>query len=329
MYIATLIVLPCLFASAFATTHNLTGSFSKFKAESMKAENHAVEDLYNSCKELDQDGNLLSVREGCVATLLWSTYQVLHAATQVQPVAVIHNGTVLNEKASNEGGVSVSTTEISTEAAAMTAPSSSSSSVSLTTSSGQYTSPQTYESKLKRQRDITDSILLERINDELSEQGGGRLGVRALDIGESEVHPSDGIAIRTNIHGNNAVLHVHTNGSYATAEFKKENSSYVTRRDQDASIAHSFQFSEKSFGVKVQVNKISRVNVSLSDMRAYWNAFGYGSGEVNMDPAFRGSDSWRFIVCDKSWGVIAGKVIALEGPSDYVYESIDDTIDCA
>jgi hypothetical protein len=329
MYIRTLIVLPCLFASALATTHNLTGSFSKFKAESMKAEDHAVEDLYNSCNELDHDGNLLSVGESCVATLLWSTYQVLHAATQVQPVNVIHNGTVLDGKGSNDEVVSVSTAETTAEASVMTAPSSSSSSVSLTTSSGQYTSPQTYEAKLKRQRDITDSIFLERINEELSEQGGGRLGVRALDVGESEVHPSDGIAIRTNIHGNNAVLHVHTNGSYATAEFKKENGSYVTRRDQDASIAHSFRFSEESFGVKMQVNKISRVNASLSDMHAYWNAFGYGSGEAHMDPAFRGSDSWRFIVCDESWGVIAGKVIALEGPSDYVYESIDDTIDCA
>jgi hypothetical protein len=327
MYIQGLIVLPCLFTSAFAVTHNLTGSFSKFKAESIKSEDHAVKDLYNSCKELDQGGNLLSSGEVCVATLLSSTYQFLHAATQVQqPVQVIHNGTVLNGEVSDGGDVSASTASITTEASIMTAPSSVPPTVFSTTSSGQYISPQTYEAKLKRQ---ADSLFLERINDELLGLGGGRLKVRALDIGESDVHPSDGVAIRTNIHGNNAVLHVHTNGSHATAEFKKEAGSQVTRRDQDVSTAHSFQFSEKSFGIKMQVNKISRDDASMSDMHAYWNAFGYGNGEAGMDPAFGGSDSWKFVVCNKSWGVIAGKVIALEGPSDYVYESDDDVMDCA
>lgn len=297
----------------------------------MKSEDHAIKDLYDSCKELDQGGNLLSSGEVCVATLLLSTYQVLHAATQVeqpveQPVEIIHNGTVLDGKASDGRDVSASTAEITTKASIMTAPSSVPPTVSSTTSSGQHNSPQTYGPKLKRQ---TDSMFLERINDELLGLGGGRLEVRALDIGESDVHPSDGVAIRTNIHGNNAVLHVHTNGSHATAEFQKEAGSQMTRRDQDVSIAHSFQFSERSFGIKMQVNKISRVEASMSDMHAYWNAFGYGNGEAGMDPAFGGSDSWKFVVCNKGWGVIAGKVIALEGPSDYVYESDNDVMDCA
>jgi hypothetical protein len=327
MYIQALILLPCLLTSAFATTHNLTGSFSKFKAESIKSEDHAIKDLYDSCKELDQGGNLLSSGEVCVATLLSSTYQFLHAATQVQqPVQVIHNGTVLNGEASDDNDVSASTVGTTIEASIITAPSSVPPAVSSTTSSGQHVSPQTYEAKLKRQ---TDSMFLERINDKLFALGGGRLGVRAIDIGESDVHPSDGVAIRTNVHGNNAVLHVHTNGSHATAEFKKEAGSQVTRRDQEISTTHSFQFSEKSFGIKMQVNKISRDDANMRDMHAYWNAFGYGNGEVGMGPAFSGSDSWKFVVCNKSWGVIAGKVIALERPSDYVYESDNDVMDCA
>lgn len=283
----------------------------------MKSEDHAVGNLYNSCKEFDQDGDLVSIGKSCIATLLWSTYQVLFAATQVQPVDIIHNGTLLDEKTSTEGGFSVTTATITTEGAVMTAPSSS-----------QSTSLQNYEVKLKRQSDLTNSMLLESINDGLPGQIGGKLGVRALDIGESELHPTDGIAIRTNIHGDDAVLHVHTNGSHATAEFKKETDSRMTRRDQDVSMAHSFRFSEKAFGIKMQVNKISRVNASMSDMHAYWNAFGYGNGEVDMAPAFNGSDSWKFVVCDKVWGVIAGKVIALEGPSDYGYESVDESVSC-
>ena len=330
MHLKGLIVLPCLLTSAFATTHNLTGSFSKFKAESMKSEERSVQDLYNSCNEMDQDGNLLSTGKVCVATLLWSTYQVLHAATQVQPVDVIHNGTVINEEASNEEIIPITTAAVTTGAAVAIAPNSSPLSVSPTTSSRQPSSPQTYKSKPNQQRDITDSLFLERINDKLLEQQyGDRLAVRALDTGESELHPSDGVAIRTNVHANDAFLHVHTNGSHATAEFKKETGSRMLRRDQDVSIAHSFQFSEKSFGIKMQINKIGRVNASMSDMHAYWNAFGYGNGEDGTDPAFNGSDSWKFVVCDKGWQVIAGKVVALEGPSDYVYEPNDEKIGCA
>jgi hypothetical protein len=328
MYLRTLVVLPCLLAGVFATTHNLKGSFSSFKAESMKSENHAVGDLYSSCKEFDQGGDLVSIGEGCVAILLRSTYQVLSAAAQDEPVVIIQNGTVLDKGISNGESLTTGTATMTTTSAAVTVPSSSSYIAASATSSAQSPSLDTYKLKLKRQSDLTNSMLLKSINDRLPEQVGGKPGVRVLEIDESEVHPTDGIAIRTNIHGNNAVLHVHTNGSHATAVFKKEVGSRMTRRGRDASIAHSFRFSEKTFGIKMQINKISRADASMSDMHAYWNAFGYGNGEADMVPAFNGSDSWKFVVCDKDWGIIAGKVIALEGASDYSYESVDESISC-
>jgi hypothetical protein len=329
MYFPKLVVLPCLLTSAFATMRNLTGSFSEFRVVDMKSENHAVGDLYDSCNEYNQDGDLVSAGKGCVAALLRSTYQVLSAATQVQPAIVVQNGTLLDEKLSNKKGASSATATTTNDVASMSTSCSSSSAVTLTTSLGQYSPPQPDEAKLNRRSDIADSILLQRINHELSERGGGKLGVRALSIEESEVHPTDGVAIRTNIHGNNAILHVHTNGSSATAEFKKGTDSWMTRRDQDVSIAHNFRFSDKSFGIKMQINKISRVNASMSDMQDYWNAFGFGTGESWFPPLFYASDTWKFVVCDKGSGVVAGKVIALEGPSDYVYESVDDAITCA
>jgi hypothetical protein len=328
MYLRTLVVLPCLLAGVFATTHNLTGSFSDFKAVSMKSENHAVGNLYSSCKEFDQDGDLVSIGKGCVATLLWSTYQVLSAATQVQPVAIIQNGTVLDQETSNGEGLSPDTATMTTAGAAVTVSSSSPDTAALAKSSAHSLSLGTYKLKLKRQSALANSMLLESINNGLPEQVGSRPGVRALEVSESEVHPTDGIAIRTNIHGNNAVLHVHTNGSHATAVFEKEPGSRMTRRDQYVSIAHSFRFAEETFGIKFQLNKISRANASMSDMHTYWNAFGYGNGEIDMVPAFNESDSWKFLVCDKGWGVIAGKVIALEGASDYSYESVDESILC-
>jgi hypothetical protein len=320
MYFRAPVVLSCLLAGVFATTHNLKGSFSNFKAESMTSENHAVEDLYSSCKEFDQGGDLVSIGKGCVATLLWSTYQVLSAAAQEKPVVIIQNGTVIDKETSNGESPTTNTATMTTADAGLTAPSS--------TSSVQSPSHDTYKFKLKRQSDLTNSMLLESINNRLPEQVGGKPGVRVLEIDESEVHPTDGIAMRTNIHGNKDVLHVHTNGSHATAVFKKEVGSWMARRDQGVSIAHSFLFSKKAFGVKVQLNKISRANASMSDMHAYWNAFGYGTGEIDTAPAFNGSNSWKFVVCDKNWVVIAGKVVALEGPSDYSYESVDDSISC-
>ena len=321
-------MLPCLLAGVFANPHNLIGSFSNFKAEGMKVEDHTVGVLYNSCQEFDQNGDLVSTGRSCIATLLWSTYQVLFAATQMRPVDIIQNGTVLDGKTSTMDGLSAIITSTAGEEAVGTAPGSPSSTASFTTTLSQSPSLATYGVKTKRKDDLTNSMLLKSINDGLPEQVGGKLGVRALAIGESELHPTDGIAIRTNIHGDNAVLHVHTNGSHATAEFKKEAGLQMTRRDQDVSMAHMFRFASEAFGIKMQVNKISRVNASMSDMHAYWNAFGYGNGEVDMTPAFNESDTWKFVVCEKDWGVIAGKVIALEGPSDYGYESADESIPC-
>jgi hypothetical protein len=340
MYFRTWVVFPCLYAGVFAISHKLTGSFSNFRAESMKTENYTVGSLYDSCKEFDRDGELVSEGRVCVATLLWNAYQVLIASTGVQPVQVIHNDTLFDQGPPIGKSFSIGTGTVPSQPTAVIAPSSLLSAVTTITSSLQSTStiatsssrsilPDTYNIKLKRENDHANSMLLRNLNENLSQQLGGKHGIRALDIGKSELHPKDGVAIRTNIRGNNAVLHVHTNGSHATAEFKKETVSQISRRYQDVPMAYNFRFSEAAFGIKTQITKINRVDASLSDMHAYWNAFGYGNGEIDIAPAFNGSDSWKFVVCDKGWKqVIAGKVIALENPSDFGYESYDESIPC-
>jgi hypothetical protein len=332
MYFRTLVVFPCLYAGVFAISPDLTGSFSNFRAESMKTENYTVGSLYDSCKEFDRDGELVSVGRGCVATLLWNTYQVLIASTGLQPVQIIHNDTLIDQEPPIRRSSSIGTGTVPSQPTAVTTPSSHLSAVTIITSSLQSTIttlPDAYNIKLKRENDQANSMLLGNLNEKLSQQLGGKHGIRALDIGKSELHPEDGVAIRTNIRGDNAVLHVHTNGSHATAEFKKETVSQISRRYQDVPMAYNFRFSEAAFGIKMQVTKINRVDASLSDMHAYWNAFGYGNGEIDIAPAFNGSDSWKFVVCDKGWKqVIAGKVIALENPSDYGYESYDESIPC-
>lgn len=317
MHLRTAIVLPCLVAGVSATNlHSLKGSFSSFRAENMKPDNNTIESLYDGCTEFDQDDKLVSTGGSCVGALLRDTFQILLAAPQEAPVNVVHNDTVLDPQPLTETSCTVAATA-----------SSSTSTIPTTATSSQSTLPGTYGAKIRREEDPAHSMLLDSMNDRLSRHHGGRNVIRALNIGESELHPEDGIAIRTNIHGDDAVLHVHTNGSHATAEFRKDDTPRMTRRDEDVAKASSYRFSEGAFGIKMQITKGNKAGLSLSDVDAYWNAFAYGNGEDV--PALRGSDAWKFAVCDVSgWTQLAGKVIALESPSDYGYESYDEFIAC-
>lgn len=284
----------------------------------MKPDNNTIASLYDGCTEFDQDDKLVSTGGNCVGALLRDTFQVLLAAPQEAPVDVVHNDTILDAKSS------VDTSSTITIAATA---SSSQSTIPTMAISSQSTVPGTYGVKIRREHDSAHSTLLDSMNDRLSRHLGGRNVIRALDIGESELHPGNGIAIRTNIHGDDAVLHVHTNGSHATAEFKKDATLRMRRRDEDVAKASSYRFSGGAFGIKMQITKGNKASLSLSDVDAYWNAFAYGNGEDV--PALKGSDAWKFAVCDVSgWTQLAGKVIALERPSDYGYESYDEFIAC-
>lgn len=338
MHTKTFLVSSSLVASVFASPHTLEGSFSRFRAEDMKPGNVTVANLYNGCANFDQNDKPVSTNGSCVAALLRDTFSVLLAASPENPVDVVHNDTVLDSQPSADttstigattapsGPTSTPGTQASEFPATGRTSSSQSTSVSATSLS-QPSLPETYGARLRRGDDSAMSMLLGSINDRLSRQLGGGQAIRALEIGDSELHARDGIAIRTNVYGDDATLHVHTNGSHATAEFKKDGMSRVTRRDGEASKATSYRFSEGAFGVKMQVTKGNTAGLSLSDVDSYWSAFAYGNGEDA--PALKESDAWKFAVCDKSgWTQVAGKIIALESPSDYGYESYDEFIAC-
>jgi hypothetical protein len=321
-----------------ANPHKLKGSFSSFRAENIKPDNNTIANLYDGCSEFDQDDKLVSTGGSCIGALLRDTFQVLLAAPYDTPVNVVHNDTVLDPQSSVETSSTVAATASSSQFTIPTLVISSRSKVIGTVSlpqstvtsmigASQFTVPESYGVKLRREDDHANSILLDSMNDRLSQHLGGRNVIRALDVGESELHPEDGIAIRTNIQGDDAVLHVHTNGSHATAEFRKDTTLRMTRRDEVVPKASSYRFSGGAFGIKMQITRGNKANLSLNDVDAYWNAFAYGNGEDV--PALKGSDSWKFAVCDVSgWMQLAGKVIALERPSDYGYESYDEFIAC-
>lgn len=339
MHLQTIIILPCLVASVSATnSHNLKGSFSSFRAENIKPDNNTIANLYDGCSEFDQDDKLMSTGGSCIGALLRDTFQVLLAAPYDAPVNVVQNDTVLDPQSSVETSSSSAATASSSQSTIPTLAMSSQSKVTGTMglpqstvtsmiSASQSTVPERYGVKLRREESHAHSILLSSMNDRLSQHLGGRSVIRALDVSESEFHPEDGIAIRTNIQGDDAILHVHTNGSHATAEFRKDASLRMTRRDEVVPKASTYRFSGAAFGIKMQITKGNKANLSLNDVDAYWNAFTYGNGEDI--PALKESDSWKFAVCDVSgWMQLAGKVIALERPSDYGYESDDEFIAC-
>jgi hypothetical protein len=304
----------------------------------MKPDNNAIANLYDGCSEFDEDNKLVSTGGSCIGALLQRTLQVLVAAPYDAPVNVVHNDTVLDPQSSVETSSTFAATASSSQSTNLTLSISLRSKVISTVSlprstvtstlgSSQSAVPESYGVKLRREDDHAHSVLLDSMNDRLSQHLGGRNVIRALDVGESELHPEGGIAIRTNIRGDDAVLHVHTNGSHATAEFRKDTTQRMARRDEVVPKASSYRFSGGAFGIKMQITKGNEASLSLNDVDAYWNAFAYGSGEDV--PALKGSDSWKFAVCDVSgWMQLAGKIIALERPSDYRYESYDEFIAC-
>lgn len=79
MHLHTALVLPCLFAGVLAETHQIKGSLSKFKAVSSVDGKDATDKVYNSCKELDQDGSKVSDGSVCVSKLLELTFLAMTA----------------------------------------------------------------------------------------------------------------------------------------------------------------------------------------------------------------------------------------------------------
>ena len=215
-----------------------------------------------------------------IGALLRGTFLVLFAAPYDAPVNVVHNDTVLDPQSSVETSSTFAATASSSQSTIPTLAISSQSkvigtvnlphsTVTSTIGSSQSTVPESYGVKLRREDDYAHSVLLASMNYRLSQHLGGRNVIRALDVGESELHPEDGIAIRTNIQGDDAILHVHTNGSHATAEFRKDASLRMTRRDEVVPKASTYRFSGAAFGIKMQITKGNKANLSLNDVDAY------------------------------------------------------------
>lgn len=301
-------VLPCVISGAVAGTHYYNGSFSTFKALSVMPGAEITKQLYDSCTGFDVSGKAVSTGKVCVRELLRDTLSVLLATSEDMqtPANAISNDTVLDVGLASDANPPFTTSAGSQPA----------------------TASQGTGSRYKRMSKAGESALLKRVNNRISEGLHGEQAIRAVSIGHSDIHPTDGIAIRTNVQSGGTFFHVHTNGSHATATLNRDASRKARRRGQDSAERRSYEFSEDIWGVKVQINKGNGGDVSLSDLDAYITAFTYGNGES--EPAFKDSDDWKISVCDKDRKVqlLFGKVVSLQGPSDNSYEHPEDWMNC-
>ncbi|KAM0724050.1 hypothetical protein Q7P37_000230 [Cladosporium fusiforme] len=305
MHLQTALVLPCLVAGVLAETHQIQGSLSKFKAVSSVEGKDVTEKVYQSCKELDQDGNKVSDGSVCVSKLLELTFLAMTAG---EDVMLIKNNTVLDTHP---------TVEASTDSATTADPSHSA-------------TPENYGANSKR-NDVEGEMLLKRMNDRISQLSRGKHTVRLVHVGASDVHPRDGIAVRTDVRSEDAVLRVHTNGSHATAAFERSAFPQKDRRDEAMTQTHKYEFSEGAKGIKMQLQWAENKNgcdVSPRDLGVFASAFGFGDGKT--EPAFKESDSWKYVVCDKKENakLFQGKLISQKIDTDLGYEGGDDFMDC-
>lgn len=90
-----------------------------------------------------------------------------------------------------------------------------------------------------------DAALLHHFNARFALQG-----IRAMSVVESHVHPHDGLAIRTNVHGDESTMHLHTNGSHAMVLFDGE--TVLRKREHFDAHSQDFRFSGLN-GFKVSV----------------------------------------------------------------------------
>lgn len=315
MHLQTVLVLPCLVAGALAETYQIKGSLSEFKANSSVESTNVTARVYEGCKELDKDGKTV-VSDGsvCVSRLLELTLLALTAVPGEQEgIVLAKNSTILEAQPSVEMS-SVTATTVTTD------PSKSSPAEAYRTSVNS-----------KREDGDRSETLLKRMNDRLSQQAQGKHTVRAVQIGQSEIHPRDGIAVRTNLYSDDTVLHVHTNGSHATAAFMESAASQVDRRDEVSTQNHKYTFSSGVKGMKMQLqwaDKKQGCDVSSSDLKIFASAFGFGDGKN--EPALKKSDSWKYAVCENkdNTKLFHGKLISEEYDSDLGYEGGDDSMDC-
>jgi len=300
MHFQTALVIPILAIGALAT-YPIEGSESgldyDLKAVPLVVGVRVMNDVYTNCAEkTETDGQDIKGEE-CFAHVLQYMIQTLSDAHNSNQLVALLSNKVSGVQSIDAGPENATTTSVATT---------------------------TMAPKSKRQDDDVMKAVLSDLNDHVRRRSEGGHRPRAVQIGHSNIHPVDGLAIRTNVHSADTTLHVHTNGSHATASFDKDESSPLSRREEWA-LASRFQF-EGAQGLKFQIVANSEQDYGVLDTLLMKLAH----GQRQMAPKLKESDSWAFALCKKSdkQRTLFGKLVAEDNGAGYDWERIDKDIDC-
>lgn len=262
-------------------------------------------DIYDNCTEKTEGGGQVINGEECFAHALQYMIQFLSDVRDSnQFVALLSN--------------TVSDVQLIAAGSANSTATSASSSLDST-----HSAAESMTAKSKRDDDNATEAVLEELNDQIRRRSEGGHRPRAVQIGHSDIHPTDGLAIRTNVHSGDATLHVHTNGSHATAAFKKDAFSPLDRRDDNWAPGSRFQF-EGAQGLKLQIKADEQQGYGVLNALLLELA----RGEKEMAPKLKESDSWALALCRRSDNrkTLQGKLIAEDNGAGYDWEEVE--IDC-
>lgn len=262
-------------------------------------------DLYNNCTEKNEVGEQVSYGEDCIGRALQYMIEALSDAHNANQMVALLSNTV-------NGVQSIAPSPANSTATAM----GSSSDSALSTA-------KPMANKFRRRDGDTMHAALIQLNDQIRRRSEGGRRPSAVHIGHSEIHPTDGLAIRTNVQSGDATLHVHTNGSHATAAFQMD--AFVSLKSRYAPLEPASRFYFKGAqGLKLQI--ISREQQAYGVLNVLLAKGVHGGGEVA--PKLKDSDSWALTLCRRSdkGNMLLGKLIAEDDGAGYEWE--DGMVGC-
>jgi hypothetical protein len=296
MYPWIAVVLPFFAASTLGATM-LGGSTSSVLAEPLVNGTRVTQDLYANCKY--EAGDKSSESEECVVEAVKIMVALMRSSIDISGSK---QGVVLLNK-DNHGQVPTITAE------------------GFPTPSSDLTDDPTLKSKRNA---LEGDEILQGINGRLLRRSSGGREIRAVEIGNSEMHFNGGRAIRTNVHDGDAALHVHTNGSHAIVAFKRRTSSSIRKRDGGSQGTPSVEFLGMQ-GFKMAFELVK--DMPTPDLDQEFDDLETGlinlvGGQMGNPPKMRASDAFAIATCRKSNGEMGmrGKLVSLDTGAGYDFE---------
>jgi len=310
MHFWTAIVLQYLTVDALAY-FTFAGSNSDLVVHALRNSSRVTGDVYEHC-EFEHEG-VVSNRDECVGEAVKIMIAFLSSAGSVHheggEAVVLNNNGVGNEVLQDAADRSTVTTALDTAAG-----------------------PNNPELHMERGVGKTEG-LLESFNKRLVRRSGSRQEIRAVGLDHSATHPNAGLTVLTNVESGDTALHVHTNASHATAEFRKNLSPALNERAIEST--HGMKFKGMQ-GFKMMVRWVDK-DFELDGLEA--TLLQFVSGKIGpatptpWAPTYLGSDSWAFAMCGQTDGqtndqmILQGKLVSLDENAGINFED-DELVNC-